>query len=55
MLADDGERVLLRIHYQDSASNEDFGWPPPELRAAPDVDLAHFCAASFENVDGIPK
>ena len=55
VLADDGERVLLRIHYQDSASTPKLGWPPKTLLAARPVDLALFCAASFDKVTGYPE
>jgi hypothetical protein len=55
VLAADGETVLLRIHYQDAASNPELGWPPRELLAERRVDLAVFCAASFALVREHPQ
>jgi hypothetical protein len=55
VLADDGETPLLRIHYQDSASNPELGWPPRDLLAERRVDLALFCAASFSLVHEHPQ
>ena len=55
VLADDGETPLLRIHYQDSASNPELGWPPRELLAERRIDLALFCAASFSLVREHPQ
>jgi hypothetical protein len=55
VLADDGETPLLRIHYQDAASNPELGWPPRELLAERRVDLALFCAASFSLVREHPQ
>jgi hypothetical protein len=55
VLADDGETPLLRIHYQDAASNPELGWPPRELLAERRVDLALFCAASFALVREHPQ
>ncbi len=55
VLADDGETPLLRIHYQDAASNPEFGWPPRQLIEERRVDLAIFCAASFELVHEHPQ
>ncbi len=55
VLTDDGARVLLRIHYQDSASNPELGWPPEELLAERSVDLVLFCAASFALVREHPQ
>jgi hypothetical protein len=55
VLADDGETPLLRIHYQDAASNPELGWPPRELLAERRVDLAVFCAASFALVREHPQ
>lgn len=55
VLADDGATPLLRIHYQDSASNPELGWPPRELLVERRVDLALFCAASFALVREHPQ
>lgn len=55
VLADDGVTPLLRIHYQDSASNPEFGWPPREMLAERRVDLVLFTAASFSQVSEHPQ
>lgn len=55
LMARDGLRPLLRIHYHDAASNPGIGWPPRELLAERRVDLAVFCAASFALVRDHPQ
>jgi hypothetical protein len=55
VLANDGQTVLMRIHYQDAASNPEIGWPPADVLAERKVDLVIFCAASFELVTEHPE
>jgi len=56
-LADDGKTVMFRIHFQDSASNPEFGFPPPFENPLDKrrVDLAILCVASFKEVHDYPK
>jgi len=55
VLAEDGETVLLRLHYRDSASTPPLGQPPPQLLAERPADVAILCAASFEEVQHYPE
>jgi hypothetical protein len=54
LLADDGKTPVYRIHYQDSASNPPYGFPPlmPDGKR---VDIAIMCAASTNQVEQYPQ
>ena len=52
---DGKDRIALRIHVQDSASNPPYGFPPPEVLAEHPVDVSIPCVASFDQVDGYPE
>ena len=52
---DGNDRIALRIHVQDSASNPPYGFPPPEVLAEHPVDVSIPCVASFNQVDGYPE
>jgi len=56
-LAEDGKTVMFRIHFQDSASNPEYGFPPQfeNPRDKRRVDLAILCVASFKEVRDYPK
>lgn len=53
LLDDDLKTPIYRIHYQDSASNPPYGFPPlmPDGKR---VDVAIMCAASTDQVVGYP-
>jgi hypothetical protein len=52
-LLDDAGRPAYRIHYQDSASNPPFGFPPL-IADGKDVDVMIMCAASTSQVSQYP-
>lgn len=54
LLADDGKTPVYRIHYQDSASNPPYGFPPL-LPDGKGVDVAIMCAASTDEVEQYPQ
>ncbi len=53
-LLDDDDNVAYRIHYQDSASNPPYGFPPI-LSDGKRVDLEIICAASTDQVTLYPE
>jgi hypothetical protein len=55
LLADDGETVLFRIHYQDVASPEPFGLPPEGELASRPADLAVLSLPLARLADGYPE
>jgi L-ascorbate metabolism protein UlaG (beta-lactamase superfamily) len=56
-LSADRKTVEFRIHYQDAASNEPFGFPPPFVDPGDDrpVDLAILCMPGFDQVKDYPE
>jgi hypothetical protein len=55
LLADDGESIAYRIHYQDSVSEPPNGFVPSELIDAREVDLAVVCMPPFWLVERYPE
>jgi hypothetical protein len=54
VLSDDGQPVL-RLYYQDAATNAPIGSIPKALLEERRVDVAFLCAASFEEVKDHPR
>jgi hypothetical protein len=52
-LLDEKGKPVYRIHYQDSASNPPYGFPPI-LQDGKDIDVAIICAASTDEVELYP-
>lgn len=52
---DQDGRPEFRIHYQDSASNPPWGFPPAQELASKGVDLDVLCVASFQQVNKYPQ
>ena len=53
--AEGNDRIALRIHVQDSASNPPYGFPPPAVLAEHPVDVSIPCVASFDQVSVYPE
>ena len=54
-LLDETDAVAFRIHYQDSASSPPLGFPPEEVLAERDVDLAIVCLPSSWQAESYPE
>jgi len=51
----EGDRPIFRVYYQDSPTDPEYGYPPPELLDGKRVDLALLCAGAFDQVRDNPR
>jgi len=54
-LADDGQSIAFRIHYQDSVSVPPDGFAPPDVIDDREVDIAVLCVPPYWIVEGYPE
>jgi hypothetical protein len=54
VLSDDRKATVFRIYFQDAPSEPPLGFPPSEVLAEREVDLAVLCGATSSNVPNTP-
>jgi hypothetical protein len=51
----EGDRVALRVYYQDAAANEPYGLPDAATLEDHPIDVAILCVASYQQVERHPE